>query len=124
DMFYPADSLVNVTVQTKPGFKFRRWDGDLTGTYRSGTLMMSSPHGVVALVDRVPFIAPAGVRNVAGETPDGTVAPGSLIAILGESLATREETGRVNPLAQTIAGVTVTIADRLLPMLSVSPQQI
>jgi uncharacterized protein (TIGR03437 family) len=124
DMFYPADSQVNVTVQAKAGFKFRRWDGDLTGTYRAGTLTMSSPHSVLALLDRVPYIAPAGVRNAGGDTPDGTVAPGSLIAILGESLAPSEETGRVNPLAQTIAGVTVTIGESLLPIVSVSPQQI
>lgn len=124
DMFYPADSQVSVTAQAKPGFKFRRWDGDLTGTYRSGTLLMSSPHAVLAMMDRVPYIAPAGVHNAAGNTPDGTVAPGSLIAITGESLAPHEETGRVNPLAQTIAGVTVTIGERLLPIISVSPQQI
>ena len=124
NMFYAAATQVNITAQAKPGFKFRRWDGDLSGTFRTGSLVMSTPHSVVALADRVPYIAPAGVRNAAGDTPDGTVAPGSLISIAGESLAPREETGRVNPLAQTIAGVTVTVADRLLPLLSVAPQQV
>ncbi len=124
DMFYPAATQVNVTAQAEPGFKFRRWAGDLTGTFRVGTLVMSSPHSVVALLDRVPYIAPAGVRNAADDTPDGAVAPGSLIAIAGESLAAREETGRVNPLAQSIAGVTVTVSDRLLPLVSVAPQQL
>lgn len=124
DMFYPADMQVNVSVQAKAGFRFRRWDEDLSGTYSAGTLMMSSPHSVLALMDRVPYISPAGVRNIAGETPDGTVAPGSLIAIVGESLAAAQETGRVNPLAQTLAGVTVTIGERYLPLVSVSAQQI
>jgi uncharacterized protein (TIGR03437 family) len=124
DMFYAEASQVNVTAQTKQGFKFRRWAGDLSGTVPIGTLLMSAPHSVVALTDRVPYIAPAGVRNAAGETPDGTVAPGSLISIQGESLAARQETGRVNPLAQTIAGVTVTVADRILPLVSVAPQEL
>ncbi|MGI8742998.1 MAG: InlB B-repeat-containing protein [Bryobacteraceae bacterium] len=124
DMFYPAATQINVTAEAKPGFKFRRWAGDLSGTYASGTLTMYGPHSVLALADRIPYIAPAGVHNLAGDTPDGTVAPGSLIAITGESLAPNEETGRVNPLAQTIGGVTVTLADRLLPLVSVSPQQV
>ena len=124
DMFYASSTQVNVSAQAKPGFKFRRWDGDLSGTFRFGSIVMSSAHSVVALADRVPYIAPAGVRNAAGDTPDGTVAPGSLISIGGESLAPSEETGRVNPLAQTIAGVTVTVSDRLLPLLSVAPQQV
>jgi len=34
------------------------------------------------------------------------------------------EIGRVNPLAQSIAGVTVTVSDRILPLLYVSPTQI
>ena len=46
------------------------------------------------------------------------------MAIFGENLAPSLETGRVNPLAQTIAGVTVTVGDRILPLLFVSPQQI
>ncbi|MDQ6760502.1 MAG: hypothetical protein M3Z32_11665 [Acidobacteriota bacterium] len=124
DMFYPSATQVNVTAESEPGFKFRRWAGDLAGTVPSGILVMSRPHSIVALSDRIPYIAPAGVRNAAGDTPDGAVAPGSLIAITGESLATREETGRVNPLAQTIAGVTVTVSDRLLPLVSVAPQQL
>jgi uncharacterized protein (TIGR03437 family) len=86
--------------------------------------MMSSPHAVVARLDKVPFIAPAGVKNAVGDTPNSTVAPGSIISIFGESLAPVLEVGRVNPLAQSIAGVTVTVNDRILPLLYVSPAQI
>jgi len=124
DMFYPRDTQVTVTATANPGFKFRRWDGDLAGTYPVGTVMMSSPHGVIARMDKVPFIAPAGVKNAVGDTPNSTVAPGSVISIFGESLAPVLEIGRVNPLAQSIAGVTVTVNDRILPLLYVSPTQI
>jgi uncharacterized protein (TIGR03437 family) len=79
---------------------------------------------VIAGLDRVPFIAPAGIKNAAGDTPEPTVAPGSLIMIVGESLAPRSEVGPQNPLAQTIADVVVTVNDRILPLVSVSPQQI
>lgn len=124
DMFYPQDTQVMVTATPNPGFKFRRWDGDLTGTYPVGAVSMSVPHSVVARLDRVPYIAPAGVRNAAGNTPNSSVAPGSIISIFGESLAPSTDTGRVNPLSQTIDGVTVTVNDRILPLLFVSPQQI
>jgi len=124
DMYYAQDTPVNITAKANGGFKFRRWGGDLSGTYPSGFLSMSSAHAVMALLDRIPYIAPAGVRNAAGDTPSSTVAPGSIITIFGESLAPTFETGRVNPLAQTIQGVTVTVNDRILGLLYVSPQQI
>jgi uncharacterized protein (TIGR03437 family) len=124
DMFYPQDTQVAITTTANAGFKFRRWGGDLAGTYPSASLTMSSPHSVLALLDRVPYIAPAGVRNAVGDTPSSAVAAGSLITIFGESLAPVLEVGRVNPLAQTIAGVTVTVNDRILPLLYVSPGQI
>jgi uncharacterized protein (TIGR03437 family) len=124
DMFYPQDTPVTVTATANPGFKFRRWDGDLTGTYPAGMVTMSSPRGIIARLDKIPFIAPAGVKNAVGDTPNSAVAPGSIISIFGESLSPVLEIGRVNPLAQSIAGVTVTVSDRILPLLYVSPNQI
>ena len=124
DMFYAQDTPVSVTASANPGFKFRRWDGDLSGTYPVGALTMSVPHAVVARTDKIPYIAPAGVRNSAGDTPSSAVAPGSIVTIFGQSLAPAFEVGRVNPLAQTIQGVTVTVNDRILGLLYVSPEQI
>ena len=124
DMFFPQDSGVTVKAQTKGGYRFRRWDGDLSGSYGQGTLLMGAPRNVVALLDRVPFIAPAGIHNAAGTTPDGTVAPGSLIAVAGESLAADFVAGRSNPLAQAIQNITVTVNDRLLPLVSIAPQEV
>jgi uncharacterized protein (TIGR03437 family) len=52
------------------------------------------------------------------------VAPGSLIAIYGVHLAPRYEAGPDSPLAQSLAGVTVALGERLLPLKFVSPEQI
>jgi len=124
DQFYREGVEVSVTAQVKPGYRFRRWEGDLTGTYKTGAFRMDGPKTVRALLDIVPYVAPGGVKNAAGETPDPVVAPGSLISIFGASLAQDYVVGPVNPLAQTLAGVTVQVAGRLLPLLFVSPTQI
>ncbi len=124
DGFYADGSTVNVAVEALAGFRFRRWAGDLDGTSRVGFLRMTSPHGATALLDRVPFIAPAGIRNAAAETPDAVVSPYSLITIFGENLAAGLEVGPSNPLSQTLGGVTATVGGRILPLLFVSPQQI
>ena len=124
DQFYPQESGVTIKAQVKGGYRFRRWDGDLTGSFGQGTILMGSARTVVAMLDRVPYIAPAGIRSAAGVTPDGTVAPGSLIAIAGESFAGAYQLGRTNPLSQVIGDITVTVNDRLLPLVYVSPQEI
>jgi uncharacterized protein (TIGR03437 family) len=124
DMFFPQNSQVTITATPNPGFKFRRWGGDLTGSYPVGAITMSVPRSVVAQVDPVPYIAPAGVTNAAGTTPGSALAPGSIISINGQNLAPTFEVGRLNPLAQSIAGVIVTVNDRILGLLFVSPQQI
>jgi uncharacterized protein (TIGR03437 family) len=124
DGFYAADMAVSVTALSRPGYKFRRWDGDLSGTFRNGTVSMVVPRVVKAQFDRVPFIAPAGIKNAAGDTPVDGVAPGSIISIYGASIASRLEVGPANPLAQSLAGVVVLLGDRLIPLIYVSPDQI
>ena len=123
DGYYASDALVSIAVEPKPGFRFRRWDGDLSGTARTGVVAMSMSRTVRALLDRVPFVEPTGVRNAAGDLPEPGVAPG-LIAIYGGSLAKGHEAGTSNPLPQTLAGTVVLVEDRLLPLVYVSPQQI
>ena len=124
DGFYPATSQLVVTAKAHPGFKFIRWDGDLSGTYSTGYLDMGAPRLVRVILNRVPYIAPAGVRNAAGETPEPGVAAGSLISIFGESLSEKYVAGTSSPLAQTLGDVVVQVEDRLLPLVYVSPQQI
>ena len=124
DGFYDAAAQVAVRLDARPGFRFRRFEGDLTGSFTSGVVGMSAPRYVRAVLERVPYIAPAGVRNGAGETPVAAVAPGSVITILGANLAPDTATGPESPLVQTLAGVTVRLGDRMLPLFYVSPEQI
>jgi len=124
DMFYQQGTQVTVTALANGGFKFGHWTGALEGSYPSGTVTMSTPQAVVAQMITVPYIAPAGILNGVGQTPNAAVAPGSIISIFGESLASTVQVGPVNPLSQTIAGTSVTVNDSILPLLFVSPQQI
>ncbi len=124
DMFYSQGTQVTVTSAPNPGFKFGHWTGDLTGSYPSGVVSMSAPDSVMAQMITVPYIAPAGITNGVGPTPSAAVAPGSIISIFGQSLASQVQLGPTNPLAQTIGGTTVTINESILPLLFVSPQQI
>jgi uncharacterized protein (TIGR03437 family) len=124
DMFYAQNTQVTVNAAPNPGFKFLSWGGALSGSYPVGIVSMAAPQSIVALMGRIPYIAPAGVQNAASNSPTSTVAPGSIIAIYGQSLATALEVGPVNPLAQSIAGVSVTVNNMILPLLFVSPGQI
>ncbi len=124
DRFYAAGTEVRITAAAEPGFRFRRWGGNLEGTSPSGALLMMGPRSAVALLDRVPYVAPAGVLNAAGLTPVDGVAAGSIVAIYGLHLATATLAGPASPLAQTLGGVTVEAAGRLLPLFFVSPEQI
>ncbi len=124
DGFFPAGTYVTVKATASSGYRFRRWGGDLEGTYPVTGLTLSAPRQAVALLDEVPYIAPAGVRSAAGETPSGAVAPGSLISIYGASLALYAEVGPTNPMAQTLGGATVRVGDRLLALAYAAPEQI
>jgi uncharacterized protein (TIGR03437 family) len=124
DGFYRSDATVAVSLTTQPGFRFKRWDGDLSGTIPSGTLAMSAPRMVKAMLDAVPYIAPAGISNAAGATPSTSVAPGSLISIFGANLTASTAAAGDGLLPQTLAGVTVRAGDRLLPLVFASPAQI
>jgi uncharacterized protein (TIGR03437 family) len=124
DGFFPANANVALSLAAQPGYKFRRWEGDLSGTIPSGVVTMSAPRAVKALFDAVPYIAPAGVMNAAGTTPNAGVAPGGIVAIFGASLTTLTAVAPEGVLPQTMGGLTVAVADRLLPLFFVSPGQI
>ncbi len=106
DGFYPSGTPVSLSAVANGGFKFAHWEGDLAGTFNGGTLSMSSPHAVMADFATVPFIPPAGIQSVTGPTPDGDIAPGSIIAIYGANLAPEFKLGGSNPLSQAIDGTT------------------
>jgi len=124
DSFYPEGSALRLIAEPRPGFRFERWDGDLTGSAPELALSVSEPRIVRAVLGRIPYVPPTGVRSAAAERPDPAVAPGSLIAIYGAHLAPEYAAGPDSPLAQSILGVTVALGDRLLPLKFVSPEQI
>lgn len=124
DGFFPDGTQVTVTVVPNNGFKFVKWGGDFSGNFTTGYITMSGPHAITAYSQAVPYIAPAGIMSAAGATPDGTMAPGSVISIYGNSLAPALAVGSTNPLPQTLSNITVTINNFILPLLFVSPTQI
>lgn len=124
DAFYPANSRVQVFSSSRPGYRFKRWEGDTADRFSPATVTVSGPLQLRAVLEAVPEISQAGVRNGAGETPVSAVAPGSIISVYGASLAPASEAGPLNPLTQTIAGVTVQVAGHILPLFFVSPGQI
>jgi uncharacterized protein (TIGR03437 family) len=124
DNFFDSASQVAVTMTPRAGYRFRQWDGDLNGASATGVVAMSAPRAVRGLLDRIPYVPPSGVRNAASETPAAGVAPGSVVAIFGANLAPQVTVGPGSPLAQTLDGVTVQLAGRLLPLFFVAPDQI
>jgi uncharacterized protein (TIGR03437 family) len=124
DGFYPANALVRVTATAREGFRFRRWAGDLEGTSNIGFVSLGSPRLVRALLDTVPTIPTAGIRNAAGETPDLVIAPGSIVSVFGRMLAPDYAAAPGGPLVQSLAGTVVQWNNRPLPLLFVSPEQI
>lgn len=124
DGFYDFQTQVTVTAAAQPGFRFRNWSGDLSGTLLSGTLSMNAPHAIQAMADPVAYISPAGVVNGAGTTPQTAVAPGSVASLFGLNLSSGVFLGQGNPLVQTLGGLTAHMGDRLLPLFFVSPTQI
>lgn len=124
DLFFAQGTQVAITAVANPGFKFGHWSGDLTGSYPTGTVTMTAPETIIAEMATVPYMGPAAISNAVGPTPGTSVAPGSIISIFGQNLATVTQVGPANPLSQTIAGTSVTINTTVLPLVFVSPQQI
>jgi uncharacterized protein (TIGR03437 family) len=124
DGFYEKETSISLTAQAKPGYRFRRWEGDLSGTFRTGQLQMTAPRYVRALFDIAPWVDEAGARNAAGDNGEALVAPGSIAMLLGANLAAGYEAGPANPLSQSIGSVTLRLRDRLMPLVFVSPGQV
>jgi uncharacterized protein (TIGR03437 family) len=124
DGFYADGTSVAVSAAPNPGFKFRNWTGDLTGAIPTGIFSMGAAHSAMAVTTPVPYIPTAGVVNAAGITPQMAVAPGSIVSIFGVNLAATTVTGPSAPLSQTLAGITVSLSGKYLPLIFASPSQI
>ncbi|MCU1232433.1 MAG: hypothetical protein JWP63_400 [Candidatus Solibacter sp.] len=124
DGFYNAAATVALSLTAQPGYRFRRWDGDLSGTIPSGVVAMTAPRMVKAVLDTIPYIAPTGISNAAGATPLKGVAPGSIISIFGANLSGGVFVAPDGMLPQTLGSLTARVGERVLPLMFVSPQQI
>lgn len=129
DHFYDLDARVTVTAKTSNGYKFSRWSGDTAGMFPSATISVGGPRTIVAELEKIPFLDPAGVKNSAGTGPQdegtiGKVAPGSLITIYGVNLTPKEEVGPASPQAQTLAELAVRAGTRILPLSFASASQV
>jgi uncharacterized protein (TIGR03437 family) len=124
DGYYDSQTTVNIRVTARPGYRFSKWSGDLSGTDPSGSLSMNVPHTVTAVLTAAPLLSRRGVMNGAGENGTRGVAPGSVASLYGSNLAAQSAVGPASPLAKTLAGVTVRIGTRSLPIYFASPDQI
>ncbi len=129
DQFFDLDTRVSVTARALSGYRFRRWSGDTAGLFPTASIVVSGPRTVVAELEEIPFIDPAGIKNAAGTGPQdsgstGRVAPGSLITVFGVNLTPKEEVGPRSPQAQSLAEVAARVGDRLLPLSFVSGAQV
>ena len=124
DEFYDSQTKVAIRVAPRPGYKFSSWAGDLTGSQPNGSLTMNVPHAVTATLVSAPFISRGGVTNGAGAGHIDGVAPGSVASVFGAGMAAQSAVGPASPLARTLAGVTVHIGTRSLPLYFASPDQI
>jgi uncharacterized protein (TIGR03437 family) len=71
-----------------------------------------------------PVVAPGGVLNAASYQLQGSLAPGSLISIFGSLLAQGAVSAPALPLTNSLAGSSVSIAGRTLPLLYAGPNQV
>jgi uncharacterized protein (TIGR03437 family) len=124
DRFYDAGSLVSIVARLALGFRFVGWSGDVSSNSAGTAVTMDAPRRAILLLDRVPAISPAGVRNAAAVAIADGVAAGSLISIYGANLAPEFMVSPSGPLPQTLANVTVRAGDSFLPLVLVSPGQI
>ena len=122
--FYPAGTAVTVSISVSSAYRFDGWGGDATGAATAITQTMDRPRSIWPKLVRLDPNGIEAVGNAVGDTPEAAVAPGSLISIYGPRLAPVLQAGPDSPLAQTLAGVTVTVGNQMLPLVFVSPGQI
>ncbi len=124
DSFFAAGTQVTVTAVAKGSIQVQPLEWRPYRIVQHGLPHpMTSPHQVTAILDVVPFVAPTGVQNAAGQTPDGSVAPGSIISIYGSNLAAGLQRIRtVKPVGTNHWGhYGYSERSRILPLMFVSP---
>jgi uncharacterized protein (TIGR03437 family) len=77
---------------------------------------------LVSAQTATPTISPGGVVNAADYTP--AVAPGMLIAVFGDSMASKVSSAAGTPLPTALDGTSVEVNGQAIPLFFVSPKQI
>jgi uncharacterized protein (TIGR03437 family) len=124
DSFYAQGTVVSITEKDNPGYQFEAWNGASNSATAAVSVTMTGPVTLIAQMGKSPYLGPAAVQNAVGATPDGTVAPGSVVSIFGQNLSVSTAASQSNPLPQALAGTSVMVDGRLLALMYVSPQQI
>jgi hypothetical protein len=115
DGFYNTGTTVQLTAAPAPGFQFRGWSGDLTGTANPQTLIMNGPHNVTAAFMGVPPAAPQlispvngamGVPLIPSLTWSAASGATSYDVFLGTSSPPVAFRGVAGPVAQDFTGAT------------------
>jgi uncharacterized protein (TIGR03437 family) len=123
DGFFKAGTLLTLGFTAAGGMRFEGWELDLGGSANPAALAMNGPHAVRAVAVMLPPAPiPLRVSNAAVEST--SVAPGSIASLFGADLAPATALSTTDPLTQSLGGVALQCAGRLLPLLYVSAEQI
>ena len=116
-----------------------RWEGTWNTKDRNAgqvtvTLKASDPQGTLRGERQIRGLADAtanppafdkrGVVSAASSQPFVPLAPGSIVSIYGDRLATATQAFSTAPLPQSMAGTIVSMSGRILPLYFVSPGQV
>ncbi len=123
DGFFLASTAVTLSYSPSAGTRFQNWELDLSGPVTPATLVMNAPHAVRAVVVLgPPAPRPLHVSNAAAE--GAAIGPGSIATLFGTNLADTTASSASNPLPQSMGGVSLLCAGRILALLYISPEQI
>jgi len=99
--------------------------GHFDDTWRSQVFQRLLENSLAWMLSPPLQIAPDGVGNAATITPSGIVSPGSLISIFGSGLTAQDRANSFSgTYAESLAGTTVVLSGRKLPLLYAGPDQI
>jgi uncharacterized protein (TIGR03437 family) len=119
-----SSSSTAVTLSANPsGLSPGTYTGTVSVTASGATNSPQQISVTLTVTDSAaPTIASGGVVNAADYTP--TVAPGMLIAVFGDSMASKVSSAAGTPLPTALDGTSVEVNGQAIPLFFVSPKQI
>jgi uncharacterized protein (TIGR03437 family) len=116
--FYDAGQRVDLTAADGAGWHFGNWTGDLTGSNRDGSVVISEEAIVTPAFLTSPFILPESVVHDATLQPAGVSAQQVLMIFCPELGSTAEELGGWRVLFDDEPGTIVSINSRSIRVTS------